>query len=357
MGARISLDRYVYEDIYPAFKANTDEKELTARITSGFLNDLAQKSLVLTGDTPAAVADIGCGPCDTLVKYLTGVSFPPGFIVRATDYLDEYANDQHGVALANLAAAQAKKLLKLDSFAARAGDAFGGRILELLSGEQDQDRLRNKFSIAFVSHMIYHGGSPAQVRDLLSGVAKDLLASNAICALFHLGNTPGTFQYFRSRFGGESDSHSDSNTGAVTIDDPPARIRTACAESGLPFYEANFLANLRFSRLSDDEWNAFKDPRRYDAIASSNPDAYEDLKRLYFVVQRAPLRFAADHSSRGLGTYIDEVRTVIETNHTVLPLMESVQVFTRADAEPGLAKAIPATFASNINKIAGPAST
>ena len=356
MTTRILLDRYVYEDIYPAFKANTDEKEVTARITSGFLNELSRKNLVLTGDMPAAVADIGCGPCDTLVKYLTGVSFPSGFVVRATDYLDEYAHEERGEALKTLAAAHANKLIKLASFASHAGDAFGGKILDLLSGKPDEDRLRNQFRIVFVSHLIYHGGSPAQVRGMLSGVANDLLAPDAICMLFHIANTPRTFQDFRFRFGGETDAHSDSNTGAVTIDDPPARIRAASRELGLPSYEAEFVASLRFSKLGNDEWDAFKDPRRYDAIATSNPDAYEDLKRLYFVVQRAPLKFAADRSLRGLDTYIDEVRSAIEANNAVLPMMESIQIFTRPDAAPGLAQEIPGALANNINAVAGRAS-
>ncbi len=38
MTARITLDRYIYEDIYPAFKAATDEKEITAKINRTFLN-------------------------------------------------------------------------------------------------------------------------------------------------------------------------------------------------------------------------------------------------------------------------------------------------------------------------------
>jgi hypothetical protein len=102
---------------------------------------------VLKGDAPAAVADIGSGPCDTLVKYLTGVSCPPGFIVRATDYLDKYANEERGEALQTLEAAQARNIIKLNSFAARAGDAFGGNILELLSGRQDGLGLRHAFRI------------------------------------------------------------------------------------------------------------------------------------------------------------------------------------------------------------------
>src|SRR6202162_6542351 len=137
MASRIALDRYVYEDIYPAFKAATDEKELTANLSRTFLNYLAHRKLVLAGDHPAAAADIACGPCDTLIKYLTGVIFPPGFIVRATDYIPEYADAERGEALQTLATAQTKGIIKLVAFAVRAGDAFGGHLLDLLSGPQN----------------------------------------------------------------------------------------------------------------------------------------------------------------------------------------------------------------------------
>jgi hypothetical protein len=38
----------VYEDIYPAFKAATDEKEITANLSRAFLNYLVERNLVLT---------------------------------------------------------------------------------------------------------------------------------------------------------------------------------------------------------------------------------------------------------------------------------------------------------------------
>src|SRR5260370_25955064 len=91
---RIALDRYVYEDIYPAFKAATDEKEKTARINQAFLNYLGASGVILTGNEPLMTADIGSGPCDTLVKYLTGVDFPAGFEIRATDFIAEYSHSE-----------------------------------------------------------------------------------------------------------------------------------------------------------------------------------------------------------------------------------------------------------------------
>ena len=113
-------------------------------------------------------------------------------------------------------------------------------------------------------------------------------------------------------------------------------------------YQAQFPTKLFFGPLRDDEWRAFKDPRTYDAMAVSNPAAYEDLKRLYFVIQRAPLEFAADHSATGLESFIDQIRAVIERNHGVLPSTEGMQVFTRADAPADLAEAIPGAIADSI---------
>jgi hypothetical protein len=352
MASRIALDRYVYEDIYPAFKAATDEKELTANLSRTFLNYLAHRNLVFAGGSPAPVADIGCGPCDTLIKYLTGVEFPPGFIVRATDYLPEYADAQRGEALRTLATAQARKTIPLVDFSVRAGNAFAGKLLDLLSGPRDGAKMRSAFRIVYASHVMYHADGASDAERLIADVADNLLAPDSICVMYHVAITRGTFQEFRARFGSEAGAAHDSDTGAVTIDDPPAQIGAACAALRLPLYEKEFITRLRFGLLRDTEWQAFKDPRTYDALAASNPAAYEDLKRLYFIVQRAPLEFAADHSATRLEVFIDEVRQVIERNHGVLPLAERMQVFSRADAAPILTATIPDALAAAITSAA-----
>ncbi|HJU28342.1 MAG TPA: hypothetical protein VJ718_04185 [Candidatus Binataceae bacterium] len=336
MTSRIRLDRYVYEDIYPAFKAATDEKEITAALNRNFLNFLAERNLVLAGDSPVAVADIGCGPCDTLIKYLTGVLFPPGFVVRATDYIDRYADSERGDAVRTLTAARSNKVINLAEFSARAGNAFGGELSKLLAPPRGDAAARRAFSLVYASHVLYHADGLSDVRRLIADVADNLLAADGICILFHIANTPGTFQEFRARFGSQAGGASASDTGAVTIDDPPAQIAVACASMGLPLYQMEFEAKLRFGSLGNDEWRAFKDPRAYEAIAQSNGAAYEDLKRLYFVVQRAPAEFATDDSATGLKTFLDDIRQVIESNRGALPLAERIQVFTRADTSlPG----------------------
>ena len=348
MVPRIAFDRYVYEDIYPAFKAATDEKEITANLSRNFLNYLVRRNLILTDGSPAAVADIGCGPCDTLVKYLTGVRFEPGFIVSATDYIRQYADANNGEALRTLAAAQAAQTIKLQSFAVRAGNAFGGHLLDLLAPPPGGPEMREAFRVVYASHVMYHAEGLPDVRRVIADVADTLLAAGGICILYHISNTRGTFQEFRARFGSEAGAIRTSDTGAVTIDDPPAQIRAVCAELRLPLHEQAFVTHLRFGLLRDAEWHAFKDPNSYDALGTSNPAAYEDLKRLYFIVQRAPLEFVADRSATGLAPFMNEVRAVIEANNGILPLAENMQVFGRADTAPELREAIPEALAASV---------
>jgi hypothetical protein len=343
---KIALDRYVYEDIYPAFKAATDEKAKTARINQAFLNLLAARNVVLTGGEPLMIADIGSGPCDTLIMYLTGVEFAGGFSVRATDFIADYADPARGTALCNLVAAQTSATLKLAGFSVKVGNAFGGNLLDLLSCSDDRVKPRHAFKLVFVSHLLYHAEAVSDVNCLIADIAGNLLDSGGIVILYHVANTPQTFQDYRARFGSQSGGCSRSDTGAVTIDDPPAQVVQACSRLGLPLHELQFTTDLRFGPLGNDEWTSFKAPVTYQFLAERNPDAYEDLKRLYFVVQRAPLEFAGDLSVMGLSQFIDEIRPVIEANRGVLPLAERMQVFCRADAPAALSETIAEALAA-----------
>jgi hypothetical protein len=195
--------------------------------------------------------------------------------------------------------------------------------------------------------MIYHADALSGVRRIIADISNNLLARDGLCIMYHVAKTPGTFQEFRARFGSQASAPSESNTGAVTIDDPPVQIAAACTALRLPLYQMDFRTNLRFGNLGDNEWRAFKDPQAYDTLAASDPAAYEDLKRLYFVVQRAPLEFATDNSATGVTAFIDEIRSVVEANHGVLPLAERMQVFIRTDASPALSEVIPAALTAS----------
>jgi hypothetical protein len=335
----ITIDTYRYEEIYPSFKAATDEKEKTARINASFLNRLADAGIVLTGNEPISIADIGSGPCDTLVKYLTGVKFDPGFKVRATDYSLEYTDERNGEALATLAAAKSAGTLRLVEFSARAGDSFAGHLLELL-GSHGAPARPGEFRIVYASHVLYHCETPGSAERLIEDVTQNVLAGDGICILYHLAKVPRAFQDFRARYGSNSAAAAHSNTPAVAIDDPPAKVAEVCAAQGVPCLRMDFTADLRFAVLDAKIWNYFRDPQRYEQLCKDNPAAAEDLKRLMFVTQRAPIEFDSDHSPTGLSAYLDEIGDVLKHNAGILKLAESMQVIYRPGASADFGKRI-----------------
>src|SRR5271156_41248 len=341
----ITIDTYRYEEIYPSFKAATDEKEKTARINAAFLNKLGDAGIVLTGSDPISIADIGSGPCDTLVKYLTGVKFDPGFKVRATDYSLEYTDERNGEALATLAAAQSTGKLKLVDFSAHAGDAFAGHLLELL-GSRNSPACAREFRIVFASHVLYHCETPGSAERLIDDVTQNVLADDGICILYHLGKVPLSFQDFRARYGSNSAAAAHSNTPAVAIDDPPAKVAEVCAARGIPCLTMSFPADLRFAMPDEKIWNYFRDPRKYEELCTLHPEAAEDLMRLMFVTQRAPVEFAADRSPTGLSAYLDEIGDVLKRNAGILKLAESIQVIYRPGASADFGKRIGAALAA-----------
>jgi hypothetical protein len=341
----ISIDEYRYEEIYPSFKAATDEKEKTARINAAFLNNLADAQIVMTGNEPIAIADIGCGPCDTLVKYLTGVRFEPGFKIRATDYSIAYADERTGEALTTLSAAKSTGKLKLVDFSAQAGDAFAGHLLELLGSRSSPARAR-EFRIVFASHVLYHCENPGSVERLIDDVTQNVLADDGICILYHLGKVPLSFQDFRARYGSNCGAAAHSNTPAVAIDDPPAKIAEVCAARDTPCLVMNFTADLRFAMPDEKIWNYFRDPRKYEELCALHPAAAEDLMRLMFVTQRAPVEFAADRSPTGLFAYLDEIGDVLKRNAGILKLAESMQVIYRPRASPDFGKKLGAALSA-----------
>ena len=341
----ITIDTYRYEEIYPSFKAATDEKEKTARINAAFLNRLADANLVLSGGDPISVADIGSGPCDTLLKYLTGVKFAPGFKVRATDYSVEYTDEHNGEALATLAAANSAGTLKLVDFSAHAGDSFAGHLLKLL-GSHNAPAQAREFRIVFASHVLYHCETAGSAERLIDDVTQNILADEGICILYHLAKVPLCFQDFRARYGSNSAAAAHSNTPAVAIDDPPAKVAEVCAAQGVPCLRMDFTADLSFAIPDEKIWNYFRAPEKYAELCKNNPAAAEDLKRLMFITQRAPIEFAADRSPTGLNVYLDEIGDVLKRNAGILKLAESMQVIYRPGASADFGKRIAAALSA-----------
>ena len=212
--------------------------------------------------------------------------------------------------------------IKLADFSARAGDSFAGHLLELLGSRNSPARAR-EFRVVFASHVLYHCEHPGSAERLIDDVTQNVLADEGIFILYHLAKVPQSFQDFRARYGSNSADVARSNTPAVAIDDPPAKVAEVCAARGVPCLGMDFTADLRFAIPDEKVWNLYRDPQKYAQLPA---DAAEDLNRLMFITQRAPIEFAADHSSTGLSAYLDEIGDVILRNGGILKLAEAMQV-------------------------------
>jgi hypothetical protein len=323
----ITIDEYRYEEIYPSFKAQTDEKQLTAAINAVLLRGVIAHGLLGGSGRPLMVADLGCGPCDTILMYLSGVDYGPGFRIRATDFNEEYADAAGGKAVAALAGAQREGSVPIVDFAVAPGDSFSGNLLRLVSlpGEER----RRGFDLVFASHMLYHCASEAALRMMMDDVVDNLLKDDGIFILYHAAAVPGTFTYLRAKYGRHGARLEGSDTPAPNVADPPASVAAYCAERGWPCLELNFVAMMHMPGLREEHWQSFRRPAVYGGLAQQDPGALDNLKRLMFVTQRAPLEFAADGSPLGLDGYLTEARAIIEAHGGELPLAERLQVVCR----------------------------
>jgi|GEM_PF-6475519 len=326
MAGNITTSEYRYEEIYPAFKAQTDEKHLTARLNGAFLRGLLARGIIGASGRPLTVADLGCGPCDTILMYLADAEYAPGYRIRATDFNAEYAASG-GKAVIALGEAQRRGAIRIVDFAVAQGDSFAGNLLALVSaGGGDA---RGSFDLVFASHMLYHCASVPALQAMVSDMVINLLKDEGIFLLYHAAAEPGTFVYLRAKFGRHGERLEGSDTPAPNVGDPVVGVAQYCAAQGIPCLELNFTAQMHMPGLTAAHWQSFRDPRGYARLVREEPEAAENLKRLMFVTQRAPLEFAADRSSLGLDAYLEEARAIIEANGGEMPLAERLQVVCR----------------------------
>jgi len=333
----IPIAEYRYEEIYPSFKAGTDEKRITSQIFHRFLTRVLPLQARRQG--PVKVADIGCGPCDTIVDYLEGVASERGFIIRATDIGGEYASSD-GKARMVLAQAQQQRRVPIADFSVQQGDSFAGALVNLLSAPGDD--ARGSFDLVFGSHMLYHADRESGVETLLDDVTLNLLSGAGLLMLCHGASPAGSFNNLRARFGRRSTSLDQSDTPAVNIGDPTLVVHDHCAARGVPLIELSFIARVHFPGLTDEDWHEFAHPRRYADLTRRSPQAAENLRRLLFVTERAPLEFEGDKSERGLDAYLAAAREVIEGNAGYLPLAERIQITCRLDTERSFIESVRA---------------
>lgn len=337
-----NLAVYLYDEgYYDSFKARTNEKILTGMIQGLFNSALERRGLVFHSKE-SRIFDMGSGPCDTsLLHYLSSGFQSKKITVLATDENAQYvggwdlATGKHtpyleSDAYGNFQIAQRElraRGIELD-FRSSQADAFNGRSIANVSVNDDISP--NSFDLAFLSHLFYHvapkdGLSSEQRLDLaLSDVTQNVLKNDGVAVAYHVARGEAgddySFQFFRDTFGSKSGGAAHhSNTDAMDTKDPATQIEKSCARQGITCRTLKFDTKLRFSealfdgfgKIKGEVREIFKNPVRYHELPDSSA-LYEDLKSLYFIVQRAAHELARDQSGTGLETFMEEALSAIQ---------------------------------------------
>lgn len=299
------IDTYIYAEHYEYFKGATDEKICAAMITEALADQLRDQRLMShPSQRSIPVVDIGSGPADNIQMYLKGVGHPGGFELCVIDQNPAYTGPK-GVAHSNLR--KARNLLAGAPSVIHA-DAFDGKLITHLQTPP------HYFSLAFLSHLLYHADT-ISLRIMLLDVSKNVLTPEGVGILFHLETRQESFQYFRRKYGRRpmaSDKAQRSDTPAVEIGNPPEAVEHICNQLNIPCYTCSYINRYYFGPMEQSYWKMFQHPEKYCEITDQT--ARENLHKLYFIVQRAPLEFAADQREEsGLSAFLEEVRNVLES--------------------------------------------
>jgi len=337
-----NLAVYLYDEgYYDSFKARTDEKILTGMIQCLFNRALVRQGLVFHKDK-SNVFDMGSGPCDTsLLHYLSSGFQTAKIVVKAVDENAKYVGGIDLVtgkrttylesdAYKNFQTAQKEfraRGIELDLRSCQ-GDAFNGQSVANVS--IDNDITPSSFDLAFLSHLFYHVApkdglsSEQRLDNALNDVARNVLKKEGVAVAYHVAvggiDDDYSFQFFRDNFGSSSSNAArHSNTDAMDIKDPATKIENSCAKQGITCSTLRFDTKLRFSKqlfdnsgkVKADVKDIFKNTARYKELLES-PELYEDLKSIYFIVQRSADEMAADKSVTGLDNLMNKILDAIQ---------------------------------------------
>lgn len=278
-------------DYQDAFKAIVDESYDKWMMSSVVGHVLSQ---YLQGQPSVSIADIGSDDGSTLLKLMNRT------LLSGTEAITINALDSRGD-IAEQARTNIQDELPLASVQAIQGNVYQDNVQQLL-GERQTD-------VALVSHLVY-GVSQSQVEHAISGI-EQALSPDGVAVFAHVANTPGSLQNFHDTYG---ESYTEGTQGADKIHDTPEEIGQYCNAHGLKTYSLSYHSQTAFPRLTEEDWEAIKDPDNFAQLERKYDGTMENaLRKLAFVVQKAP-RVMAEEGT--WAEYIDAVKAVVQANET-----------------------------------------
>lgn len=283
-----------YNSAFAAFLKATDQKNHTAMMVGALASKLQKKKILFDSEEIVKVADLGCADSTTCLGYLNKMECPAGFNYLGFDINDTFLEEAEET-LSNSAVIKKYELIKKD----------------VLSGELSSHPSVQPKSIdlIFVSHLAYYLKDEEYGKKFVNDIL-NLLNDKGIAFFLHEDST----YYFRSTY---NSSYKNSSAPSLLKNSVSDLLKT----SG-QFNEMLFTSKLHFAEMSEELWQAAKNPCLYKNFAHI-PSFIDNLNKFSFIVQ-CDLAKLADEGS--LTSFVNEMKVMLEGNNYSFNLVTSMQL-------------------------------
>lgn len=285
--------KFDYNEAFKAFLAATNQKAQTADIVGRFLNQLQQRNKETTNNNLIKVADIGCADGAACLGYIQSLHCNRDFEYMGIDINDKFLED-------------AQNKLSAEPLIKKASLINGDILLDGL--ESIPAEQHHSFDVIFISHLAYYLQNADYSLQLMKNMST-LLNENGMAIFLHEDST----YHFRSTY--------NSNYKNVNA---PKMLRESAEvlENQAQFNEISFTSSLNFKKMSDEQWEAIKNPALYKKF-STLPDMIDNLNKLSFIVQCDLMTLFEEGS---LSSYINEMKQILTQNNYCFDLKTTMQV-------------------------------
>lgn len=283
-----------YNHAFAAFVSATDQKQHTAMMIGAFTSHLKKMNVLFDNQKTIRVADLGCADSTACLGYLNQIEHTAGF-----DYLGFDINTKF--------LTEAEKILSESSMIKKHtlinDDVLAG---ELSAHPSVQPK---SIDLIFASHLAYYLKDEEYGKKFIADMLS-LLSDTGIAVFLHEDST----YYFRSTY----------NTNYKNSSAPSLLKNSAKNLLEIPgqFNELSFTSKLKFEKMSDELWQAAKNPALYKKFAYI-PSFISNLQKLSFIVQCDLLKLAEEGS---LSSFIHEMKELLEENDHCFNLVTSMQI-------------------------------
>lgn len=290
--------KFDYNQAFAAFLRATNQKKETANLVGCFARKLQAEHILLEASKVVKVADMGCADSATCLGYFDQMGETGGFEYTGVDINDKFLAE----ATAKLAAHPAVR-----KHTAIKGDVLMEGLAAVPKVEQQS------FDLIFVSHLAYYLQDEHYSR-LFVGNMLQLLNDSGIAVFLHEDST----HYFRSTY----------NSTYKHINAPELLRKSAAGllKITAQFHEISFTSELTFEEMTEEQWEAAKNPSIYSEFGHT-PGFVDNLNKLSFIVQ---CDLSKLHEEGGLSRFIDEMKTLLEDNHYCFKLATRMQTLVTA---------------------------